>query len=242
MSRGGYRCGAGNARAAGGHALRRHPPLEAHRPAATRPERSRLRVRRQVAASGLHRDSQRLHRQAFRRRCAAPARAMDGLPLRRHAPMVRVPFVQREDDAALLVPSEAARLHCVESRRLDRVTFRVTLGEMSPHPRGFDSPRPTNCSKPNPSRLGFLLPGTDQQRCAGSRQRGRQTIRSTARNASAWIVRLGASPPPELGKTLASQMWKLPKPCTRRFASTTEWRGSLPMRQVPNTCAEEKWS
>src|SRR6187549_1670754 len=43
-----------------------------------------------------------------------------------------------------------------------------------------------------------------------------QLMRSTARSASAWIVSEGASPPPELGKTLASQTQRLATPCIRR--------------------------
>ena len=39
-----------------------------------------------------------------------------------------------------------------------------------------------------------------------------QVIRSTARRASAWMVSEGASPPPELGKTLASQIHRFGTP------------------------------
>src|SRR5262245_8970169 len=64
-----------------------------------------------------------------------------------------------------------------------------------------------------------------------------QTCRifSAVRIASAWMVRAGASPPPDEGNTLASaihrfcHLWLQPK------LSTTELCGSLPIRQVPNT-------
>jgi|SRR6476660_4326825 hypothetical protein len=68
------------------------------------------------------------------------------------------------------------------------------------------------------------------------------TIRSAVRNASAWIVSAGASPPPEEGKTLASATHKLRQRWLRPKASTTEVSESWPIRQVPNTWVAENQS
>src|SRR5262249_15033975 len=56
------------------------------------------------------------------------------------------------------------------------------------------------------------------------------------------MVREGASPPPELGNTLASQMKTFRQRWLRQSASTTERSGSWPIRQVPKTCVELKTS
>ena len=49
------------------------------------------------------------------------------------------------------------------------------------------------------------------------------------------IVSEGDSPPPELGKTLASAIHRFRQRWLRPQASTTLVRGSWPMRQVPKT-------
>ena len=66
--------------------------------------------------------------------------------------------------------------------------------------------------------------------------------RAAVRSANASIVSDGDLPPPEEGNTLASVIHRLRQRCDRRFGSTTEEAGSMPIRQVPKTCVELKLS
>jgi hypothetical protein len=61
-------------------------------------------------------------------------------------------------------------------------------------------------------------------------------IASAARRASAMIVRLGDSPPPDVGKVLASVTQRFGLSCARPSGSTTEAELSVPILAVPKTC------
>src|SRR5262249_22824258 len=60
----------------------------------------------------------------------------------------------------------------------------------------------------------------------------KRLIRSAARQAMAWMVRDGLTPP-TVGKTDPSQIQRLRISQLRQSASTTLVRGSAPMRAVP---------